>query len=98
MLAGATFRVAEGELLDVEAVARLGHLDRTVERVAVDAGEHCAVAVSARGRAPPAELRLDDGEGAARGGGGAAREGAPELCAGARRHALARVPRRTPPR
>src|SRR5207237_3754477 len=62
LLAFAARLVAQAELVHIEAVARLGHLRRAVERVAVEAAEHGAVAVAPGGAAPAADLRLDDRE------------------------------------
>ena len=97
MLPLASRLVAEPQLLDVQPVPRLGDLGRTVERIAVEAAEHRAVAVPRRRAAPAADLRLHDREVPARVRMFAADERAADRGEAAGRQPVAEVRRQTAP-
>ena len=86
-------RAAQLEPIDVEPVPRLGHLGRAVERVAVESAELRVEPVAVGGRAPAADLGLDDREVAARVGMPPADEGAADRGEAARRQPAREVRR-----
>ena len=91
-------RVVERQPVDVEPVACLGDLCRTVEGVAVKATEDGAVAIAAAGRAPASHLRLDDREMTSRVRVRATDEGAADRAEAAGRQAVAEVRREAAPK